>query len=206
MSRCVVLVALLVVCNTSCDDPEKKKKDPGPLTRCDAVEAAFAECGLNNDGFAFDHYGCEDASDCVKGCLLEASCDDLATWYCAPLTVDGDFKACLDVCDPPFVCDGHEVAENFLCDTENDCTDASDEDGCDYLECDGGDEYSLLFVCNGFEECADHSDEAGCDLFTCGDTSSVPARYECDGVNDCPDGTDDDEHCYRTRLCGEPPP
>jgi len=62
---------------------------------------------------------------------------------------------------------GKCIPTHYVCDTDNDCGDDSDEENCDTYQCD--------------EETQIKCDENRC----------LMKRYMCDGDSDCSDGTDE---------------
>ena len=146
------------------------------------------------------------------GCFTAAGCDDDAQLACFDVFLAA-VLACPDppaaannqvaiACygQPPFVCaSGEQVPDSYKCDLEADCSDGSDELGCDnvfmcangtaiYLDykCDG-----WLDCCEGDPECRDMSDEAGCPVFMCMSGEEIPEQWKCDGAPDCEDGSDE---------------
>lgn len=91
------------------------------------------------------------------------------------------------------------ISADLVCNSEADCLDGSDEEGCMdtllYFACaDGHRAVSNFFVCDGSEECLDGSDEASCVdwEFQCVDgDGSVATGYVCNGSEECADGSDE---------------
>uniref|UniRef100_A0A3P9DBC2 Low-density lipoprotein receptor 1 n=1 Tax=Maylandia zebra TaxID=106582 RepID=A0A3P9DBC2_9CICH len=96
------------------------------------------------------------------------------------------------------------IPKIFVCDSDNDCSDGSDEASsakyCDDHEfrCANGQCISKSFVCDSNETCSDGSDEVSCSnttcsphSFQCNNSVCVPAVWRCDGDIDCPDGSDE---------------
>lgn len=65
---------------------------------------------------------------------------------------------------------GRCIPSTFVCDSENDCGDFSDETGCVNVTC--------------------SSSQFQCDNGRC-----VPNTWRCDSENDCGDGSDEGIHC-----------
>lgn len=63
--------------------------------------------------------------------------------------------------------DGRCINKKFVCDTENDCHDGSDEDNC------------LVRVCDAKTQ------------FQCSETKCIPLSWHCDGQDDCGNGFDE---------------
>ncbi|KAL8614884.1 hypothetical protein ACOMHN_042842 [Nucella lapillus] len=120
-------------------------------------------------------------------------------------------------CDGPlqFLCgSGQCIQSQWLCDTEKDCSDSSDEVNCP-TNCTGPNQYhchdgtcvSSEFRCDGVNDCTDRSDEAGCDQVACdsgedkcANSLCVEKYWFCDGSDDCGDGSDE-ANCPSTQTC-----
>ncbi|XP_070207543.1 basement membrane-specific heparan sulfate proteoglycan core protein-like isoform X4 [Littorina saxatilis] len=106
---------------------------------------------------------------------------------------------------------GQCIPRDYVCDTEQDCSDGSDELTCDRplpcepneFQCNNGRCAMKIWRCDGDNDCGDGSDESNCptqdpgekcrmDQFMCqrGD-QCVPASYQCDGEVDCQDRSDE---------------
>ncbi|PVD25150.1 hypothetical protein C0Q70_15648 [Pomacea canaliculata] len=103
---------------------------------------------------------------------------------------------------------GECIQEEWTCDTENDCFDASDEAGCPSASrCTGAHQFRCTsgsdcipveYRCDGTIDCRDRSDEVGCSMFQCtgGEAKCdngicVEQSQLCNGHNDCLDGWDE---------------
>ncbi|KAM9446414.1 low-density lipoprotein receptor-related protein 2 isoform 2-T2 [Clarias gariepinus] len=104
------------------------------------------------------------------------------------------------------------VLYRHVCDGEDDCADASDEDECP-SECSIGQfqcAHGKLCIgkkqlCDGVAQCQDRSDEVGCFnpddgcFHRCNKKHCLSSGLVCDGKDDCEDGSDeadcDDERC-----------
>ncbi|KAI1284916.1 Low-density lipoprotein receptor-related protein 1B [Halotydeus destructor] len=102
---------------------------------------------------------------------------------------------------------------NLKCNQLNDCSDGSDEIGCQNntvpsttstptttacsgYRCDNGKCVSLSYVCDRDNDCGDLSDERNCPpcrrpLFSCENRNCLIQDHVCDGDDDCGDGTDE---------------
>uniref|UniRef100_A0A2C9K4U4 Uncharacterized protein n=1 Tax=Biomphalaria glabrata TaxID=6526 RepID=A0A2C9K4U4_BIOGL len=106
---------------------------------------------------------------------------------------------------------GECVQIDWICDTENDCYDDSDEIGCPMdcsgehqLKCNNGLCISREFQCDGENDCRDMTDEKGCENVQCGvgevkcsNFLCIEAEWLCDGDNDCGNGWDE-QNCSST--------
>merc|ERR1711934_601243 len=105
---------------------------------------------------------------------------------------------------------GECVQSDWVCDTESDCTDGSDEAGCatdcsgaHQLKCNNSKCITKEFQCDGDDDCGDNNcgdnwDERNCTgscnagQFHCADGSKcIDSRWQCDGDDDCADSSDE---------------
>ncbi|EZA49849.1 Atrial natriuretic peptide-converting enzyme [Ooceraea biroi] len=98
------------------------------------------------------------------------------------------------------------------CDSENDCSDGSDEVNCEAEGCPGnfrcasGQCLKRHLVCNKIMDCDDGSDERDCDHwkcqsdeFKCPNGRCIPELWRCNGRSDC-EGHQDEHNCAES--CG----
>lgn len=104
-------------------------------------------------------------------------------------------------CPESFDCgDGQIIADTWVCDGYEDCTNGFDEaQNCETETCPDGMTIPPEWICDDFPDCTDGSDEAGCPApFECGDGQAIPAAWVCDNDVDCPDGADERQDCPET--------
>ncbi|XP_076372946.1 uncharacterized protein LOC143257799 [Tachypleus tridentatus] len=158
-------------------------------------------CVRNSQCQARDPY-----STCING-----SCQCLSkTSYCNPKNTSCHKDT--------FQCrNGQCISWFFVCDSQKNCVDGSDENECirykcplEAFQCNDGTCLSRSVVCNGKWECPDGSDEARCykgiscdkHSFQCANGQCFPQYVLCNAVTDCSDGSDEFEAiCARGEKC-----
>ncbi|BFZ10345.1 hypothetical protein BsWGS_13385 [Bradybaena similaris] len=98
------------------------------------------------------------------------------------------------------------IQQDWVCDTERDCPDNSDElhncptdcSGEHQLKCNNGKCISREYQCDGDNDCGDGTDENGCAAHACSggevkcdNNLCIEDSWICDGDNDCRDGWDE---------------
>jgi len=164
-------------------------------TQGDAFFAKLRGCGLLGAGNTMAPPSGSKVDDCLRPCLLGATCQELNTYICDQ-NPTGSFLSCAAACLPPCApITGTADPEPVYCDNVVDCKDGTDEVGCDpyYFVCNNGTRIARDYVCEGDDDCGDGSDELGCAApISCGGTEAPqPARYACDHEDDCSNGADE---------------
>lgn len=116
--------------------------------------------------------------------------------------------------DSEFRCaNGQCISKSFVCDSDNDCSDGSDEASCQKptcnaqsFQCNNTVCVPSLWRCDGDRDCSDGSDEwpencegrepekkPGCDVheFQCASGECIHSSWKCDGGFDCLDRSDE---------------
>jgi len=169
----------------------------------EAQASKLRDCGvLSTDGRINADDQLNEEESCYVQCLNEASCNELADWWCGGALAATLDQRCQDRCDPvDFECaNGTLIRRSSQCDGDIDCAGGSDEQGCPTFECSNGATVPADWKCDGENDCADGSDEQGCPTFTCTNGEKIPAGWECDFDNDCADNSD--EIGCAELLCG----
>ncbi|XP_050541596.1 uncharacterized protein LOC126905683 isoform X13 [Daktulosphaira vitifoliae] len=96
------------------------------------------------------------------------------------------------------------ISESLKCDSNNDCSDYSDEEDClenycfQNFQCKSGECLKRSLVCDGINDCEDGSDEETCETWKCREGENqctggqcLPKSYFCDGKSHCNDHSDE---------------
>ena len=176
-----------------------------PATRCLVVGLACMAGCLNED-FAVDETLADttDAGDAagMDGAAAPVPGDDAGTDAGSDAGVGiVDTDDCDVGLEPCFECDNATVVFDYwVCDSEDDCGDGSDEVDCDYCESDpdgcwecrdGSGNVHGEQRCDGIEQCADGTDEIIGACWECDNGNIIRPSWLCDAVDDCGDGSDE---------------
>ena len=124
--------------------------------------------------------------------------------------------------DGEFHCSSGEcIMQEYRCDADADCNDASDEVQCPNFQCPdnsfvcgNGACIPIQFKCDSDVDCEDESDESvlNCkdhvceetENFQCSNGACVEQRFVCDGDKDCYDGSDEEQcpECFKMMKFG----
>ncbi|XP_071524036.1 sortilin-related receptor-like isoform X2 [Panulirus ornatus] len=133
----------------------------------------------------------------------------------SPIQEDGTCRSVNSTCPQNFfLCgNGKCIPHQWLCDTDNDCGDNSDEmehrcgeRSCDppSWQCKNGHCITSSWRCDYDNDCGDHSDEEDCpyeqcpnNTFPCKNGRCIHLSWVCDMEDDCSDGSDE-ENCTIT--------
>ncbi|KTG00479.1 hypothetical protein cypCar_00035218, partial [Cyprinus carpio] len=162
------------------------------------------QCDYDND--------CGDNSDEEKCVIVLSGFSSIVTFISLYLPVP---RQCSE---SEFPCtNGRCIAGRWKCDGDHDCSDGSDEHGCDLkceedqFQCKNGHCIPLRWHCDADADCIDGSDEESCDIsvarhcphdeFQCNNTLCKPLSWKCDGEDDCGDNSDENPEECRNFQC-----
>jgi Low-density lipoprotein receptor domain class A len=139
---------------------------------------------------------------CLARCLLSVPCEEVKITVCAsghsnPLTT-----MCLALCANEFVTCPDTLRPGKRCDGMMNCSDGSDEAGCDFFTCKSGQRIRDSQKCDDEPDCSDGSDEMNCfGVVKCADGKEAMGgvALECNGSAECSDGSDEPD-CMKRGL------
>lgn len=168
--------------------------------------------------------GCTDDTSNACDVDLDAVCGEV------PRAAEQAIESDLDrLCTEPIDCEDGSTTGGRFCNGVEECSDGSDEVGCDEgsgaggsagsgaasmlpppppssapFGCPDGSAIPVELVCDGVVNCAGASDEDPCFVCADGPTQRVRASLTCDGVLDCADGSDERD-CTMPSVVLPPP-
>jgi hypothetical protein len=144
--------------------------DAGPLSDEQlgaALTSHLRECKVVGEGRYEPRPIADEYGRCTARCKLAASCSALLATSCTA-TKDFALRVCTTNCanlpfGDGFQCGGAPVRQQWVCDSNADCPDRSDEAKCASFSCRDGSVVQASYVaCDGRKDCTDGSDEEGC--------------------------------------------
>uniref|UniRef100_A0A671T8Z1 Low-density lipoprotein receptor-like n=1 Tax=Sinocyclocheilus anshuiensis TaxID=1608454 RepID=A0A671T8Z1_9TELE len=204
------------VCDETDDCGDGSDELPESCSQKTCSSGQFS-CGGRLNQCVSTRWRCDGKSDCENGA------DESRAQLCSGCFCSGLVSVPRTCADEEFRCrSGQCVSLSFVCDSDSDCDDGSDEASCPAPTCGPGSFQCnnsvcvpRLWACDGDTDCADGSDEwpQNCAGGTgqqpqtvcrdhellCASGECVHGSWRCDGSGDCADGSD--EHNCTALTC-----